>query len=319
MSVYTHVSPQQLEEFLTHYNIGQLVAYQGISSGIENTNYFVTTTLGEFVLTLFEQHEAEDLPFFLELMAYLAEHGIPSAHPLPDEHNRYLTTLNHRPTAIVQRLQGRDVKIPTLEQCWAVGYTLGQFHTISPYFPYYRANDRGPNWWFKTAKRVSPFLSDEDAFLLKKELIYQSTHRYLNLPKGVIHADLFRDNALFEGNQLTGVIDFYYACNDVLLFDLATTVNDWCSLADGQLHEERLIELLDGYQSYRVLNDLERRAWPAMLRAAALRFWLSRLQDKYFPRVGQITHIKNPDEYRNILLARLHTSALEPLPLSQAV
>ncbi len=305
MSVYTIVERHQLEEFLTSYNLGRLVAYQGINAGIVNTNYFVTTTAGEFVLTLFEQLDYDELPYFLELMAYLAEQGIPSAHPLADKKGHYLCQLNGKPAALVQRLCGKDVDIANLAQCRAIGRTLGHLHSVSPNFPIHRPNEYGPHWWKMTGERVLPFMEAFDAKLLRAELDFQANYRHLDLPRGVIHADLFRDNALFEGDKLCGVIDFYYACNDVLIYDMAITVNDWCSLPDGQLDEKRVQALFENYCEKRTLTALEYQIWPVMLRAAALRFWLLRLQELYFPRPGELTQTKNPAVFRNILQAHI--------------
>jgi homoserine kinase type II len=301
MSVYTKIEPQELKDFLNHYNLDHLIDYNGINAGIENTNYFVTTSSGEFVLTLFEGLTATELPYFLKLMAYLAEHNIPSAHPIADKNGEYLRELKGKPAALVERLSGTDVKEPNLIQCSEIGKALANLHLISPDFPHHRANGRGSHWWKITAERVLPLMTTADAKLLKAELEFQPNYQLVNLPTGVIHADLFRDNALFEGDKLSGIIDFYYACNDVLIYDLAVTVNDWCVQSDGSLDTKRVDALLESYMKQRPLSDLELETWSTMLRAAALRFWLSRLQDLHFPRLGEITHIKNPDVFRNIL------------------
>lgn len=306
MSVYTSVEQHQLEQFLSHYNLGKLVDYKGISAGIENTNYFVTTSAGEFVLTIFEQMTFEEVPYFLELMAYMDDHHVPSPHPQPDNKNKYLRRFYDKPAALVRRLNGRDVKQPNILQCQALGVTLGHLHTVAPGFHLYRANPRGPHWWKLTAEKVMPCLKENEKNLLQKEIHFQSKYQHFNLPRGVIHADLFRDNALFENDVLSGLIDFYYACDDVLLYDVAITVNDWCSLESGELDVERLHTLLDAYQHERPFTNGEREVWQVMLRAAALRFWLSRLHDLYFPREGELTHTKNPDEFKRILLARLN-------------
>lgn len=310
MSVYTVVERDQLEAFLTHYDLGQLVHYQGISAGIENTNYFVTTNTGEFVLTLFEQYGFEELPYFLELMAYLAEHEVPSAHPLADQSGQYLRELNQRPAALVRRLAGKDVTTPTLSQCAAIGKALGRLHQISPHFPHFRANGRGETWRHETALKLLPLLNESDAELLRAELTFQADYCSQYLPRGVIHADLFRDNALFEGDALCGIIDFYYACNDALLYDVAVTVNDWCSEADGSLDHSRVDTFLNHYRRHREFTATECELWQMMLRAAALRFWLSRLLSLHFPREGEMTHIKNPNVFRDILKARMHIAPL---------
>ena len=304
MSVYTTVSEQALSEFLTEYSIGELVSLTGISDGIENTNYFVDTTEGQYVLTLFETLSAEELPFFLDLMAHLNEHQVPSAHPIADNQQHYLKSLCQKPAALVQRLTGKSVLQPNAEQCAALGQALGHAHVVTNDFKGKRENRRGPQWWQETGKKVLPHLTQEQKQLLEDELHFQAKHRNDELVRGTIHADLFRDNALFDGNKLTGIIDFYYACSDVLLYDVAVTVNDWCSNADGSLNHDYCRHFINAYQKERPLNDAEKSDWSLMLRAAALRFWLSRLQDKHFPREGEMTHIKDPQVFESILLDR---------------
>jgi len=304
MSVYTTVSEQALTEFLQDYAIGDLVSLTGISDGIENTNYFVETTQGKYVLTLFEALSAEELPFFLDLMAHLNEHQVPSAHPIADNDQHYLKALCGKPAALVQRLTGKSVLKPNNTQCAALGRALGHAHVVTSNFTGIRTNRRGPHWWQQTAEKLLPHLSTAQKKLLEDELAFQTEHRNDNLPRGTIHADLFRDNALFNGDMLTGIIDFYYACTDVLLYDVAVTVNDWCTNNDGSLNAERCGHFLQAYQKERTLSDAEKVDWPLMLRAAALRFWLSRLQDKHFPREGEMTHIKDPQVFEDILIDR---------------
>lgn len=308
MSVYTSINTSELSSFLQHYRVGQLLEYSGIESGIENTNYFVTTTNGQYVLTLFEQHSAGELPFFLDLTAFLAEHQIPSAHPEQNKSGKYLDELKSKPAALVARLSGQSVTRANKEQCTAVGKVLARLHVASQHFPYSRANLRGPGWWASTAHALYPKISAEDTALLKDELSFQASYRNNKLPRGIIHADLFRDNILFDQNRLTGLIDFYYACTDVLLFDVAITVNDWCSNDDGGLDPLLLEAFLGAYQQVRPFEDEELVAWPVMLRAAALRFWLSRLHDLHFPRPGEMTHTKDPDAFRRILSNRREKS-----------
>ena len=314
MSVYTRIERNELEEFLHHYPLGTLVSFEGIRVGIENTNYFVTTTTApgtppaQFVLTLFEQLKYDELPYFIDLMAFLAEHGIPSAHPLADHQQHYLRVLHGKPAALVQRLSGAGTEHPTPAQCRALGDALGRMHVVGQAYPSHRANTRGLAWYQNTMNTVLPHLTAPDAALLQEEVRFQTafhsapaTH---TLPRGVIHADLFRDNALFVGDALTGIIDFYYACNDMLLYDVAVTVNDWCSQPDGALNDILTPTLLQAYQQQRPFNTAEHDAWPVMLRAAALRFWLSRLHDLHFPRAGEITHTKDPEVFKRILVQR---------------
>ncbi len=314
MSVYTPVERAALEVFLDRFDAGALLDYSGISAGIENTNYFVTTTHGRYVLTLFEQIAREDLPFFLELMAYLAEHGVPTAHPQADREGHYLGELCGKPAALVQRLEGHSVEQPSLAQCAAIGSALARLHLSGQSFGLRRANPRGPHWWREAAARVRGHLGPKEVRRLDEELAFQFAHRHDALPRGVIHADLFRDNALFEGERLTGIIDLYYACTDTLLYDVAVTVNDWCVNEARELDLPRTHALLAAYAGVRAFTPAERASWPVMLRAAALRFWLSRLVDLHFPRPGELTHTKDPEAFARLLAA--HVRATPPLPAS---
>lgn len=301
MSVFTSVSEPELSAWLRGYDIGDLVALVGIASGIENTNYFVTTTRAEYVLTLFEKLNAAEIPFFLNLMAHLAEHGTPAPHPLAAKNGNYLGELCGKPACLVTRLRGASVLHPEPHHCAALGTLLATMHVGAQSFGDTIANPRGPKWWKTTAPIVAPKLDAAAAQLLKDELVFQALFRSEDLPRSVIHADLFRDNVLFEANRLSGVIDFYYACEDACLYDVAIAANDWCAYADGNLDQARVMSMLNAYHEIRPLTAIERGAWPVMLRAAALRFWLSRLHDLHFPRPGEITHAKNPDEFRRIL------------------
>jgi homoserine kinase type II len=304
MSVFTPIEQDELIEFLKAYDLGDLVEYKGISAGVSNTNFFVTTELGRYVLTLFEKESHDELPFFIDLMAHLADHGIPSAHPIADERGVYLQTLKEKPAVLVQRLQGAYPESPNLQQCHAIGAGLGSMHKAACHFTPRRANGRGPAWWRQTAEEVMPHLDAEDAALLEDEVRFQLQHRHDELPRGIIHADLFRDNTLFEDNRLSGIIDFYYACYDVMLYDVAITANDWCTDDEGVLDMPRLQAMLGAYHENRPLLPAEQDAWPVMLRAAALRFWLSRLEDMHFPREGEMIHVKDPDEFKRILIDR---------------
>ncbi len=305
MSVYTRVERGELERFLRRYAVGALVDYQGITAGIENTNYFVTTEGGAWVLTLFETVSEDELPFFLNLMNHLAQRGLPTAAPQPDREGRFLQHLNERPAALVKRLPGRSPRTPNAAQCRAMGEVMAHMHIAAADYDGYRENSRGPAWWRPTAEQLYPVLDADDARLLADELEYQRAASRERLPRGVIHGDLFHDNALFEGDSLTGVIDFYYACNDVLLYDLAVAVNDWCSDEQGHVDPALQAAVFRGYATHRQLEQTEMRSWNTMLRAAALRFWLSRLYDQHFPRPGEMTHTKNPDIFRRILLSRI--------------
>lgn len=287
--------------FLDRYDHGVLESYEGITSGIENTNYFVTTSEAQYVLTLFEQHTDDELPFFLDLTAFLSEHGIPCAHPVANRAGQYLEQLKQKPAALVQRLRGASIEQPAESHCLQVGKVLASMHVHGQSFPQTRKNDRGPHWWRETADKLSGKLNDDQQQLLDDEIRYQLSHQHDELPRGIIHADLFRDNVLFDGDHLSGLIDFYYACTDVLMYDLAVTINDWCSTASGELDSAREQAMLTGYSESRTISGAEQTAYPVMLRAAALRFWLSRLHDLHFPRPGEITHTKDPMVFQHIL------------------
>ena len=302
MSVYTEVGRDDLIAFLNDYAVGELVSYEGISDGIENTNYFVNTEQGKFVLTLFEQHEFDELAYFLDVMTFFYQHDIPSAHPAADKQGRYLKTLCGKPAALVMRLSGRGVNtVATVAQCQEIGNVLGKMHLKGQQFESKRVTERGHDWRQQIAEKVLPLLDTDAAELLQDELAFQAEYSNLELPFGVTHSDLFRDNALFDGDELKGIIDFYYACDEYLLYDLAVAVNDWCVDESGLVESARYDAFMATYSSQRALTDNEQRHWNLVLRAAALRFWLSRLQDKLFPRVGELTQIKNPDAFLAIL------------------
>ncbi|WP_047248596.1 homoserine kinase [Chromobacterium subtsugae] len=301
MSVYTTVSRESLQQWLQGYALGQLQQLQGIAAGITNTNYFVTTTHGRYVLTLFETLQLDELPFYLSLMSHLAKHGVACPAPIADHTDRFASTLAGKPACLVTCLQGADVSAPTAAHCRAVGEMLAQMHKASATFPLKMQNPRGPRWWSRVAQQLYPQLPAEEADLLRAEIQFQDGHRFDHLPSGVIHADLFRDNVLMNGEQIAGFIDFYYACNDILLYDVAIAVNDWARRDDGSLDDALAKALLDGYQSERQLNPDERASWPVMLRAAALRFWVSRLQDLYQPASGELTYTKDPAVFRQLL------------------
>ncbi len=308
MSVFTKVSPEELAEWLKSYSVGTLVHLQGIAAGIENTNYFVTTTHGCHVLTLFEKLTESELPFYLNLMDHLARHGIPCPAPIANRDNEILARLNGRPATLVTCLPGVPVTAPGARHCQLIGSTLADMHIAGKSYPGALENPRGPRWWRQTAPLLLPFLDPPMHELLESELEFQLEHRLDDLPRGPVHADLFRDNALWEaaneGPQLGGVIDFYFAGVDAWLFDVAVTVNDWCIERSGEIDKARAWALLRAYAQVRPFTATEREAWPSMLRAGALRFWLSRLHDFYLPRPGELTHAHDPEHFRRILERR---------------
>lgn len=312
MSVYTPVSERQLASWLKDYSLGALQALEPIESGIENTNYFVTTTQGRFVLTLFERLPAAELPFYLELMAHLARHGVPCPAPVANHADRILSELNGKPAALVSRLPGRSVERPGAAECAELGALLARMHLAGRSYAAYLENPRGPRWQRGAARELQPFLGADERRLLEDELAAQAGRRHPELPRGPVHADLFRDNALFERGRLSGVIDFYFAGVDCLLYDLAVCANDWCladPASDRRLDAPRVRALLGAYHALRPLEPQEAAAWPALLRAAALRFWVSRLHDFHLPRPGELVRVHDPAHFRAILELRIADAA----------
>jgi homoserine kinase type II len=308
MAVFTRVSEDDVTAWLANYSLGTLLELQGIPSGIDNTNYFVTTTNGRFVLTLFEKLTSDELPFFLNLMAHLARHGIPCPCPVADRQNRFLGRLNGKPACIVSRLSGKSVMQPTVENCAAVGAMLGQMHVAGQSFGDQMLNPRGAAWRFETSQQVKRFLPAQDAALLESEVELHAKSPLTDIPRGIIHADLFRDNVLMDGECVGGLIDFYFACSGSLLYDVAITANDWCMGSEGRLDAKRTHAMLNAYHAVRPFTAQEAEVWPRALRVAALRFWISRLYDLHLPRGGEMVHAHDPEQFKRILQNHIATA-----------
>ncbi len=310
MAVFTPVTQEQAALLMSQLGLGELTDLRGIEGGIENTNYFATTDLGEYVLTLFERLNHEQLPFYLFLMKHLAEKGIPVPNPAANQDGDILHTLCDKPAAVVNRLLGKSQLAPDATHCAEVGAMLARMHLAGEDYNRSQPNLRGLAWWNDTVPVVLPFLDEGQARLLQSELAYQNHiaegAAYQALPKGPVHADLFRDNVMFEGEKLTGFFDFYFAGNDTWLFDLSVCMNDWCiDLNSGEHAPDRALAMLNAYQEVRSLRPAERQLLPAMLRAGALRFWISRLWDFYLPRDAAMLKPHDPTHFERVLRARL--------------
>ncbi len=306
MSVYTDLSRADIEAILADYSLGRLHAFEGIAAGIENSNFFIDTEAGRFVLTVFERMRAEELPYFMRLMRHLAAHGLPCPDVQPRRDGRLLfTCAGGKQGCIVSCLRGRTLDELNPAQLKASGYALASLHMAGADFPERRPNPTGMDWLADTIAAVSDKTrsryGDGALALLEDELAYQQGVSHAGLPSGVIHGDLFCDNILFEGDAVSGLIDFYYAHDAPYVMDIAISLNAQAVLLEGG-DDARMRALLDGYESARRLGDAERRALPDMLRLAALRFWVSRLYDELFPRGGAMTQTKDPEEYRRKLL-----------------
>ncbi|MBQ0757519.1 MAG: homoserine kinase [Amphritea sp.] len=294
MSVYTPVTKAQLEKYLQHYAVGELIGFQGIEAGVENTNYFVTTSAGEYVLTLVESVDISQLPFILDYIEQLSQQGVACAKPIHMENNDLYGQLNDRPAVLMSRLAGSPLKAPSDQQASVIGLTLARMHQISEQLnsdKYVHIHQ----WCTELGAKLMPQLSESEKQTLQHNLLDAGNIPWGTLPSGPVHADLFPDNALFEGDQLCGLIDFYHACSAPYLYDLCVTLNAWCyDESAAQYDFNKALLILDSYQSVRPLNSDEQKSFSTMLQVAALRFWLSRLRDTHFPKAGQVVTRKDP-------------------------
>jgi homoserine kinase type II len=309
MAVYTEVEFEEAAALAASVGIGPLLALAPCAGGIENTNYFADTANGRYVLTLFERLTAAELPFYLALMKHHAERGLPVPRPYGDANGSLVLALKGKPAAIVDRLPGAHHLAPDAADCAAIGAVLARLHLAARDFALSQPNLRGLAWWEETVPVVLPHLDADRAGLMTDELAYQrhlaSSSAYATLPRGAIHGDLFRDNAMFVEGTLAGVFDFYFAGVDTLLFDVAVTINDWCiDLDSGRLDEDRAGALVAAYEAVRPLEHAEVRLLPALLRAAAFRFWLSRAWDLHLPRDAVVLTAHDPTHFERILVQR---------------
>ncbi len=323
MAVFSKISKLSLSELLKNYNLGQLISFEGIKEGIENTNYFIYTTKGDYVLTIFENLNFSQVPFYLYFMRHLAQKRTPCPLPILNNKNQILVTCNDKPTTIVSRLEGKTIKKTDPEHCFQIGRALAIAHEDAIEFAEKKPNSRGLLWLETTIPKILKYLNSEQKNIIISELINQqkflSSNLYLSLPKTVIHGDLFRDNALFikdkkkskekaNSDKLGGIIDFYFAGFDCLIFDLAVCMNDWAINEKkenyGEFVPSKYDAMLKGYESVRSLTNNEKEAWQMHLRAAALRFWTSRIFDWYEPRSASLLTPKDPKYFEKILVNR---------------
>ncbi|NRF70919.1 homoserine kinase [Aquincola sp. S2] len=314
MAVFTQVGREEAAALAARLGAGTLQSIEGIASGIENSNFFIDTDQGRWVLTLFERLSFEQLPYYLRLMQHLARRGLPVPEPRADATGEILHRVAGKPAALVNALPGEHQLAPDQHHCAQLGHLLARLHLAVADFPLEQPNLRGLAWWQQTTPLLLPHLAEPQRALLEEELIFQqqlaAAPAYRSLPHGAVHADLFRDNVLFDGlpghEKLTGAYDFYFAGSDSFGYDLAVCLNDWCIDADsGRLDEPRALALIDAYELERPLTSAELRLLPGLLRAAALRFWLSRLADWHLPREAALLNPKDPQHFERVLRERI--------------
>lgn len=301
MAVYTDVSDEELEAFIGSYSIGALTSFKGIAEGVENSNYLVHTESGRYILTLYEKRvRSEDLPYFLALMQHLAARGITCPLPVSDREGRTLKQLAGRPAALITFLDGLWVRRPSIEHCAGLGDALARLHLAGRDFPMTRANSLSlPGWQalFATIGASADGVAKGLSHVIDKELRHLEGHWPKDLPQGVIHADLFPDNVFFLGDKISGLIDFYFACNDMLAYDVAVCLNAWCFESDGSFNVTKARALLEAYEKVRPLTRAELDSLPTLARGAALRFLLTRTYDLINTDANALVKTKHPNEY----------------------
>ncbi len=303
MAVYTEISDEELDALLDQYDLGAALSLKGIAEGVENSNFLLHTETGSYILTLYEKRvNADDLPFFLGLMEHLAAKGYVSPTPIATKTGDTLTTVANRPAAIIQFLEGRSIRRITPDHCALLGKSLADLHLAAHDYQIPRSNSLDVSSWrelfekSKTSNKNGQF-SDAEIQEIEIELNFLEDHWPSELPSGVIHADLFPDNIFFLNEAVSGVIDYYFACNDYLAYDIAICMNAWCFETDSSFNITKARKLLKAYQSRRNLNKDELKALPLLCRGAAMRFYLTRLYDWLNQIEGALVKPKNPSEY----------------------
>ena len=301
MSVFTSITTEDLTLFLAQYPLTMLRSFRGIAAGISNSSYFLDTEDRELVLTIVERESFEDVEWFMQLVDFLNQNGLPCASPVVNNDGTFTGTLANKPATLVERLIGEDKTEVSAADCKLIGQIVAQLHVTAMDFDSPRTDTRGAAWRSQVAEQIRSYLSEDERELLDTEMALQHDDILSALPQSVIHADLFRDNLLFNGNDISGLIDFYFACDGCMIYDLCIAYNDWCRNSDGSNDPKRADALLIGYNSIRKLQRNEEENWAVALRCAALRYWLSRLQDFHFPAQGELTFTKDPNTYKRIL------------------
>ena len=304
MAVYTSINSSDLSGWFKKFNFKDFIDFKGISSGVTNSNYVIFMPHSKFILTLFEHITIEELPFYSDLMTYLAQENFLCPKPIENNSGQALGLLKDKPALMVSFLEGKEIAIRDSKSCYLVGEYLAKLHLTTNNFPQSNKNTRGLSWMSDMYLNLKEYLSLEDQKIIELEINYHKEIDKAELPEGIIHGDLFIDNVLFLNDKVSGFIDFYYACNEKFIYDIAIAINDWCINKDGRINKLMYKEFISGYQSERNLTDNEQDCLNEDLRLAALRFWLSRLEDFHNTKEGEITSIKDPEHFKGILLNR---------------
>ena len=305
MAVYTSINPTELSEWLKKFNFENFIDFNGISSGVTNSNYVIFMPNSNYILTIFEHNNnIEELQFYVDLMTYLTEKNFLCPRPIKNNNGQAVGLLKDKPALMVSFLDGKEISIRDSKNCYLVGQYLAKLHLKTNNFPQANENTRDLSWISSMYLNLKEYLSLEDQKIIELEINYHKVIDKVVLPEGVIHGDLFRDNVLFFNDKVSGFIDFYYACNEKFIYDIAIAINDWCIDDDGKINKLLYSEFIKGYQSERKLTDNENEYFNSALRLAALRFWLSRLEDFHNAKEGEITSIKDPNHFKDILVNR---------------
>jgi homoserine kinase type II len=300
VSVYTRISYQQLEHLLSKYSLGTLISFSGIQSGIQNTNYAVNTTQGRFILTIFESLTKQEIPPFLDLLCYLCLNNFPAPKPQIDQVGRDIVSINEKPAAIFICLVGRSIDKPSIRQCGEIGEYLAKMHVCSKDSTFQVENTKDLSACQAIFDRIRPALNRRENLLLKSELAFQAEYLLPDLPQGIIHADLFRDNVLFYKGCVSGILDFYNACRGYFIYDIAIACSDWCT-EEGVVNQKKINAFRAGYEKVRELTKEEDVHFSVFLRRAVMRFWLSRLEHQVNPKKGELTLAKDPVVFQTLL------------------
>ena len=305
MSVYTNLTAKDVSKLLSQYDIGSLVSYKGISDGITNTNYFLVTSKGKYVITIFEDITKARARKYLKLMNYFSKHGLCSPEIMLTKNDEVICTFKLKPCSIMERLTGKTITETNISLCKSVGKIVGSFHLSSKNYKNKIINSRDIKWVNENMKKIKAHISkDQYKLLSQSRKIFKKIFE-MDFPKGIIHSDLFRDNVLEKSNKVTGIIDYYYSFHGPFIYELGVIINDWCSNKDGSINIRKYNNFINSYNSVRPLTPKERKYINSAMVAAGLRFYLSRLVDMAFPKVGEITHIKDPKTFERIIKSRI--------------